>query len=123
MAFSPYAVKQILDWTLGGATPSPVDQRWLGLVDADGNEIDPQIGYSRRSVAFNEAGSPIAGASMLSGMTFGAYSPASPMSVFGFRVFDAASSGNELMGSSFATPLTFKKGGGVVVAALSISLA
>lgn len=122
MPLSPHCVKRVLDWVTGAAAVDDPTGRYVGLIDAGGNELSDSIGYSRLTASFAAAGSPDATASMLNTMRFGSYASAPPTTVRTLALFDAATSGHVLFYTVCTTDLVFTAGGGVGINRLSIML-
>src|SRR5262245_59366955 len=80
-----YASKAMLDWILGGATPTRPTDRYAALVYGTpnftggglGTEYSSNQGYSRATALFSAAASPQTSASNTAGMTFGPFSSSS----------------------------------------------
>lgn len=132
-AVSVYSEKAILDWLLGGATPTRPTDRAVGLslgtpTSVSGSEIATTYGYTRQTATFAAAGTPASSgtATNAAAMTFGPFTTAA--SVSGIQVWDtvlSANSGNMLWFGNLATARTVASGDSLVVAsgALTISLA
>jgi hypothetical protein len=118
-AFSPFAVKAMLDWICGGATATRPPERWLGLLN-DAGELTCG-GYTRQSATFAEAASPGAVASLAAACTFGSLSVAGPTSVLSCGIYDGVN-GNQLFAGTMATPRVFGNGDSYVLNVLSVSL-
>jgi hypothetical protein len=126
---SDYAEKAMLDWVLGGATPTR-PAAWgvglsLGAPNASaGSEIATGSGWTRQTVTFGAAASPAGSATNVNAMTFG---PGLTAAVFsGLQVWDTAAvaAGNMLWYGTLATVRTLGVGDSLVIAAgqLTISL-
>jgi hypothetical protein len=96
-----YAQKAMLDWVLGGATPTQPAVRAVGLSlgtpsSVSGSDVSAGSGYSRQAAQFGAAASPAGSASNTNAMTFGPFSSAA--SVVGAQLWDntAIGSGNML---------------------------
>jgi len=115
---SPYCAKQILDWVCGGASAARPAERWVALIDNSNNELS-MSGYTRKSALFAEA--TVGSATMLN-VTFGLTNSVDFV-VRSIRIYDAQSSGNELIGTVREPPLVAQaNGSGVVVANLALVL-
>lgn len=95
-ALSAYAQKAVLDWLLGGDTPTQPSARWLGLSygapsSTNGSEIATA---SRATVNVAAAASPGGSASNAAAVVFAAFSYASTVS--GWQLWDASTGGNML---------------------------
>lgn len=121
-----YAEKAMLDWVLGGATPTRPGAWSVNLslgapTSVSGSEIATGSGWSRQTAVFSAASSP-AGSSVNSGaMTFG---PALTAAVFsGLQVWDTvATGGNMLWYGTLATPRTLGVGDSLVIAAGALTV-
>jgi len=119
-----YAEKAMLDWVLGGATPTRPTVWGVGLslgapTSVSGSEIGTDSGYTRQTVVFNAAASPAGSASNSGAMTFGPFSTA--QSISGLLVTDTlATAGNMLWYGTLATARTVGPGDSLVVAAGSV---
>lgn len=122
-AVSAYAQKAMLDWKLGGATPTRPTAWAVGLslgvpTSVSGSEITTGSGYARQTVGFAAAASPAGSASNTVAMTFGPFS--SSAAITGLQVWDtvlSANSGNMLDYGTLATPRTVGPGDSLVIAA------
>lgn len=111
-AISAYHGKQLLDWALGGATPSQPTNRWVGLAvgtptSTGASEMGTLTGYSRLTGLFGAAASPAGSASNTAAMTFGPFS--STGSALGVNIFDGSpvGSSDQLWYGTLATARTF----------------
>ena len=126
-----YAEKAMLDWVLGGATPTRPSAWGLGLslgspTSTSGSEITTGSGYTRQTAGFAAAASPGGSATMNTAQTWGPFS--STCSISGLQVWDTVlslNSGNMLWYGLLATARTLLAGDYVIMAsgALTISLA
>lgn len=121
-AISAYHEKQLLDWVLGGATPSQPTARWVGLAVGTptltgASEMGTLTGYSRLTALFSAAASPAGSASNTSAMTFGPFS--SVGSALGALIFDGSpvGSSDNLWYGTLATARTFAIGDTLIFAA------
>ncbi len=125
-----HAAKAMLDWVLGGATPTQPATRVAALtfgvptsVSALG-EIQVNSGYTRASVLFGAAASPAGSASNTASFTFGPFS--SSQSILGMLIYDtpAINSGSIWWYGTLLTARTVLPGDTLVVAtgALIITL-
>ena len=120
-----YAQKAMLDWVLGGATPTRPGGRWLGLslgTPSSTSASEASFGsYSRQTLAFSAATSP--GGSALNSVSavFRYSSTAGSSVVVGWQIWDtnlSSGSGNMLWYGTFtaiskitsASPLTVPVG-------------
>jgi hypothetical protein len=131
MPASSFFKKAMLDWVLGGATPTQPPAFWAGLAfgtpgsrSDQGSEIGTLTGYSRVTALFAPASSSLAGgasgsasASNSSAMTFGPFS--SVGSVLGFQLWDGSpvGSSNMLWLGTLLTARTFVVNDRLVVGA------
>lgn|SRR5574337_852015 len=125
-----YAEKAMLDWVLGGATPTRPSAWGLGLslgspTSTSGSEITTGSGYARQTVGFAAAASPGGSATNTAAATFGPFS--SSCYVSGLQVWDTVlslNSGNMLWYGLLATARTLYANDTLVIAsgALTISL-
>jgi len=125
-----YAQKAMLDWVLGGASPTQPAARFVGLSlgnpsSVSGSEVSTGSGYARQTGIFGAAASPAGSASNATAMTFGPFSSA--QSISGLQVWDtglSANSGNMLWYGLLATARTVGVGDSLVfaVGALGITL-
>lgn len=93
-SISAYLAKQMLDWTLGGASGTQPANRWVTLAggtptSVSASELRTQDGFfSRVTALFGAAASPAGSASNTAAMTFGPFS--SGQSVLGLAIFDGS---------------------------------
>ena len=124
--------KSMLDWSLGGATPTRPVGQFLGLslsapTSIASNEVATGSGYIRSSCAFGAAGTPTSSgtATNASALTFGPFSSSAVLN--GLFVADTVSSnaGTGLFYGALATVRTVLVGDSLVIgsAALTITLA
>lgn len=86
--------KAMLDWVLGGATPTQPASRLAALSygtpsSVSGSEHSSNLGYARQSVLFGAAASPAGSASNTAAFTFGPFSSSS--AIQGLLVYDTIS--------------------------------
>lgn len=124
---SAYMEKALLDWSLGGATPTRPTAWGLGLslgspTSISASEVAVGSGWTRQTIAFAAAASPAGSASNSLAATFGAGLTAAVFS--GFDLFDTASSvsGNMLFNGLLATARTLGVGDSLVFAAGAITV-
>ncbi len=126
---SAYLGKALLDWCLGGASPTAPTVRTTNITlvapsSTSGSEIATGSGMTRQTVAFSAAGSPANTAGNSVAQTFGPISAAA--TVLGIDVWDtlAATIGNLLWYGTLTTSRTMSVGDSLVfnVGALQISL-
>jgi hypothetical protein len=120
-----YLEKAMLDWVLGGATPTQPTSRLAALslgnpTSVSGSEVLPNSGYLRQTALFGAAASPAGSASNTAAMTFGPFS--SSAAIQGLVVYDttAFTAGNMLWYGSLLTARTVLPGDTLVVAAGSL---
>lgn len=128
---SAYAEKAMLDWVLGGATPTRPAAWGVGLSlgvpsSTSGSEITTGSGYARQAAGFGAAASPGGSATNTAAMTFGPFSGAA--SITGIQIWDTVlslNSGNLLWYGTLTTPRTVGVGDSLIIAsgALTVSLA
>ena len=118
-----HAAKAMLDWVMGGATPTRPESRLAALtfgvptsVSALG-EIQAASGYVRATTLFGAAASPAGSASNTASFTFGPFS--SSQSILGMLIYDTISinSGNIWWYGTLLTARTVLPGDTLVVAA------
>jgi len=119
-----YGAKAMLDWVLGGATPTRPTDRYAALMygtpnftgGGQGTEYSSNQGYSRATALFSAAASPAGSASNTAGMTFGPFSSSS--AIQGMMITDTFSiwSGNNLWYGTLLTARTVLPGDTLVVA-------
>ena len=117
-----YAEKAMLDWVLGGATPTRPAAWAFGLslgapTSVSGSEITTGSGYARQTAIFGAAASPSGSATNASACTFGPFSGAA--SVSGIQIWDTIltlNSGNMLLYGLLATARTIGVGDSLVLA-------
>lgn len=130
---SQYLTKAMLDWSMGGATPTRPGAWGVGLslgapTSVSGSEITTGSGYARQSPGtFAAAGTPTSSgtATNTAAMTFGPFSGAA--SISGIQIWDTVlslNSGNMLWYGLLATARTVGVGDSLVIAsgALAVSL-
>lgn len=125
-----YAEKAMLDWVLGGATPTRPTAWGMGLSlgapsSTSGSEITTGSGYARQTVDFGAAASPGGSATNNVAATYGPFSGAATIS--GLQIWDTVlslNSGNMLWYGNLATARSILAGDFVIVnsGALTISL-
>ena len=121
-AVSAYAEKAILDWLLGGATPTRPTAWAVGLSlgvpsSTSGSEITTGSGYARQTVVMPAAASPAGSVTNTASMSFGPFSGAA--SITGIQVWDTIltlNSGNMLMMGTLATARTVGIGDSLIIA-------
>ena len=125
-----WAEKNMLDWVLGGATPTRPTTWWIGLslgspTSVSGSEVGAGSGYSRATASFGAAATPagLGSASNTLACTFGSF--ASSGTISGLFVADASTSGNILWFGLLSAVRTPNVGDSLVLAqgALVITLA
>jgi hypothetical protein len=93
-AVGAQAAKAMLDWVLGGASPTQPTTRMIALslgtpTSSSASEINTGSGYTRQTCSFGAANSPAGSASNNTAMTFGPFS--SSCTIQGVAVFDTLS--------------------------------
>jgi hypothetical protein len=128
---SQYMQKAMLDWSLGGATPTRPAVWGAGLAlgnptSVAGSEIGTGSGYARQTASMSAASTPASSAvtSNLNAMTFGPFSNA--QSISGLQVWDtlAATIGNMLWYGPLSVARTVSANDSLIIApgALTITL-
>lgn len=117
---SAYDAKAMLDWVLGGATPTRPSSRLVALSlgtpsSVSASEVLPNSGYARQTALFGEAASPAGSASVTAAMTFGPFS--SSAAIQGVVIFDttAFTAGNQLWYGTLLTARTVLPGDTLVI--------
>jgi len=117
---SSYLQKAMLDWVLGGATPTQPASRLVALslgtpTSVSGSEVGSNSGYIRQSALFSAAASPAGSASNTAAMTFGPFS--SSNAIQGAVLYDTISinSGNMLWYGTLLTARTVLSGDTLVI--------
>jgi hypothetical protein len=117
-----FGAKAMLDWVLGGATPTQPASRLIALSlgtpsSVSGSEVGSNSGYTRNTVLFGAAASPAGSASNTAAMTFGPFS--SSNAIQGLLVYDTISinSGNIWWYGTLLTARTVLPGDTLTVAA------
>lgn len=124
MSKSNYAETAVVDWLMGGATPTRPSARYLALHTADPGETGATGevstgGYARQAVTFNAASS---GAATNSSTHTFTPSGANWGSITYFSVWDAVSAGNCLYSGALTTARTINDGESLTVAAAAITV-
>lgn len=119
-----YLQKAMLDWVLGGATPTQPAARFAALTygtpfstgGGAGTEYSSNQGYARQTALFSAAASPAGSASNTAGMTFGPFSSSS--AIQGLFIYDTLSifSGNALWYGTLLTARTVLPNDTLVIA-------
>jgi hypothetical protein len=117
---SSWAEKAMLDWVLGGATPTQPASRYIALslgtpTSVTGSEVQLNSGYARQTGLFGAAASPAGSASNTAAMTFGPFS--SSAAIQGIMVWNTNSinSGSMLWYGTLQTARTVLPGDSLVV--------
>jgi hypothetical protein len=115
-----FGAKAMLDWVLGGATPTQPASRLAALslgtpTSVSGSELASAEGYARQTTLFGAAASPAGSASNTAAMTFGPFS--SSRAVQGLLIYDTISinSGNIWWYGTLLTARTVLSGDTLVV--------
>ncbi len=121
MSKTNYAETAVVDWLLGGATPTRPTTRYLALHTADPTETGSTgelsgSGYSRQAITFGAASS--GSASNTSTHTFTA--TGSWGTVTHFSIWDASTAGNCLYKGALTTSRTVATGESLTVASAAI---
>lgn len=123
-----YAEKALLDWVMGGATPTRPSAWGVGLSlgapsSTSGSEMTTGVGYARQSPGtFGAAASPGGSATNTAAMTFGPFSSA--FSISGIQIWDTVlslNSGNMLWYGLLATARTLAIGDSLVIASAALT--
>ena len=113
-ALSDYAEKAVLDWLMGGATPTRPSARYIALYTAapsdsgGGTEVSGN-GYSRQAATFDAASSPAGTTSNSAAVDFTA-AGGDWGTITHMGIFDAASGGNLLWHGSLTASKTIQDG-------------
>ncbi|WP_374576115.1 hypothetical protein [Phenylobacterium sp.] len=123
MSKANYAETAVVDWLLGGATPTRPSARYLALHTADPTDAGATgelsgNGYARQAITFGAASS--GSASNTSTHTFTA-SGGDWGTVSHFSIWDASTSGNCLYVGALTTSRTINDGESGTVAAAAIA--
>lgn len=117
-----FGAKAMLDWVLGGATPTQPASRLAALslgtpTSVTGSEVQANSGYLRQTALFGAAASPAGSASNTASMVFGPFS--SSAAIQGLLIYDTVSinSGNIWWYGTLLTARTPLSGDTLVVAA------
>lgn len=120
-----YNSKAMLDWDLGGATPTRPTDRYTALslgtpTSVSASEVLTGSGYVRQTSLFGAAASPAGSASNTAAMTFGPFS--SSAAIQGVVLFDtsAFTAGNQLWYGTLLTARTVLPGDTLVIGAGSL---
>lgn len=121
MSKTNYLENLVLDWVLGGSTPTRPAGRFLALHTADPTEAGnvgelSGSGYARQSITFGAASS--GSASNTSTHTFTA--TGSWGTVSHFSIWDASTAGNPLYKGALTTARTVNTGESLTVASAAI---
>lgn len=115
-----FAEKAMLDWVLGGATPTQPASRLAALslgtpTSVSGSEVGSNSGYARQTALFGAAASPAGSASNTASMLFGPFS--SSNAIQGLLIYDTISinSGNIWWYGTLLTARTVLSGDTLVV--------
>lgn len=124
MSKTNYAELAVLDWLLGGATPTRPTARYLALHTADPGETGATGevatgGYARQAVTFGAASGGAAANSSTHTFT---PSGANWGSITHFSIWDAATAGNCLYSGALTTARAINDGESLTVAAAAISV-
>ena len=92
---SAYAQKAMLDWLLGGATPTRPSAWWLGISYGSPTSTSAsEVAFARASVTWGAAASPGGSASDAAAIVLASTLWASTVS--GWQLWDASAAGNML---------------------------
>ncbi len=121
---SNYFAGKILDWLEGSAFPSAPTNVYVALFDGDPSDTGVEITTSvraagRLAVGFVDHSTVTRRIINAALINFGA--SANSVSIGGFALFDAASSGNMLAHKELTTPVSVSSGSTVTYAAGAIS--
>jgi hypothetical protein len=124
-AISTYAEKAMLDWILGGATPTQPTTRFLGLSTVLGNSTAASeltmAGYTRSTVTFGAANTAGGSAVNAASVQFGPFS--TNCSITGINIWDQGA-GSMLWFGSLAAARTLTAGDTLIFSsgAITVSL-
>jgi len=128
----PWAEKAMLDWCLGGATPTQPASRFLGLAagtptSASASELVTGFASTRLAIAFGAAVSPAGSATNTGAVTFSATTriTAAASKPNAWNLWNASSGGTRLAYGQLSASSTFSSGDTISFAsgALTITLA
>lgn len=112
----------MLDWVLGGATPTRPASRLIALsigtpTSVSGSEVNTASGYARATALFGPAASPAGSASNTASAVFGPFSGS--MAIQGLLIYDTVSvnSGSIWWYGTLLTARTVLSGDTMIVAA------
>ena len=109
MPLTPYLAKAILDWSLGGATPTRPAGQWIGFASGTPDTAnDSAAALTRATATFSPAASP-AGSCVLSHAVT-ASCTAAGQTAFYWNLYDAQVAGNRLMFGSLTASHTVLSG-------------
>ena len=119
--------KLMLDWMLGGATPTQPPNRFAALSlgtpsSVSGSEVGTGSGYARQTALFGAANSPAGSASITAAMTFGPFS--SSCTIQGLLIYDtlSISSGTEAFFGTLNTARTLLAGDTLFISAGNLTI-
>lgn len=99
MSTGQWAQKALLDWALGGATPTRPPALFAGLAIGTPSSISASeataAGYARRTVTMAAAGTPASSGTATNNVAF-TFTFNAAQTVAGFHLWDATTAGNML---------------------------
>jgi hypothetical protein len=108
MPLTPYLAKALLDWSLGGATPTQPAARFIGLASGTPDTAnDSAAPMFRRTATFSSASSPIGSAVLSAACTISA---TANCTVFYWNLFDGTTASTRLMFGSLTASHTIRSG-------------
>src|SRR5262245_131008 len=122
MPLTPYASKAVLDWVLGGATPTQPGQRWLSFATASPTSESAFDGpfQTRVSVRMAAAASPQTSVSNNAGLTWATATAAA--TAVGWNLWDSTAGGTRLAYGTFAAAIGCKSADQPQVSAASFKI-
>jgi hypothetical protein len=111
MPLTPFLAQALLDWSLGGATPTQPAARFIGLASGTSDTANGSPApMFRRTATFSAAASPAGSVVLAANATMSA---TADTTVFYWQLYDATSAGNRLMFGSLTASHTVRSGSAV----------
>ena len=99
MSTSQFLSQALLDWALGGATPTRPSARFVGLANGTPSSIAASeltiAGYTRQTITFGAASTPTSSGSVTCKALF-TFSFGAAATAVGIQLWDASAAGNML---------------------------
>lgn len=115
MPLDPYLAKALLDWSLGGATPTRPVARFIGFASGSPTTAsDSPAPLTRRTATFSPAFSPGGSAALSANCTASATANGT---VFGWFLYDSGQNGTRLMFGTLTATQTIRSGSAAFFAA------